>query len=354
MAAKTQDSSSLVVFVIDISSLAWGERDIQRAAQDKVRLAQNKRSAGPAILEDVLESIQALCSAICSIERGAGISLIAVADNESAIVYPRKDELAMWADDFDMYAPDLKRMREDLTKGASELVTRAASRLEKNQDVRGRQAAMAAGFSKALCVINRMLVATRAGGVTALHNEHYLNRDDDEGIIALMGDTKKKQKKEHSVWSPRIMLVQASEDRSHDYNAFMNCTFAAAKQHIIVDGCFLSSGGTKSSSAFLEQACDLTGGVFLAPTGAAQVGGALTEVLLTVFLPPANTRNALNLPAVNKVDFRARCFQTLETVDLAYTCNQCLSIFSTKPKTQCPTCQTKIWSETKKRRKESI
>jgi len=103
-----------------------------------------------------------------------------------------------------------------------------------------------------------------------------------------------------------------------------------------------------TSSAFLEQACDLTGGVFLAPSGAAQVGGALTEVVYSVFLPPLGCRPSMNLPTLNKVDFRARCFETAEIVDMAYVCNQCLSIFSNKPKAgHCPTCSAKIIDDKK-------
>jgi transcription initiation factor TFIIH subunit 3 len=211
---------------------------------------------------------------------------------------------------------------------------------------------MAAAFSLALCMVNRFLVSTHTGeGVSALQKDHFLNQTGDGGVLSMIGGDKDKRKSKRSnAWSPRILLVQASEDRSRDYNAFMNCAFAAVKHNVIVDGCFIPSGGnvktgSSSSSAFLEQACDLTGGVFLAPSGAAQVGGALTEVLMSVFLAPRSCRSSLNLPAINKVDFRARCFETGEIVDVAYVCNQCLSIFKKKPNEVCPTCQADIKTE---------
>ena len=81
---------------------------------------------------------------------------------------------------------------------------------------------------------------------------------------------------------------------------------------------------------------------------AAQVHGALAEVFLAVFLPPVPCRTALHLPALNKVDFRARCFETAETVDMAFVCNQCLSIFKVKPQSKCPTCQANIYGANKK------
>ena len=213
---------------------------------------------------------------------------------------------------------------------------------------------MASAFSLALCCINRFLVATHTGvGVSAVQSEHFLagsgGGGNDGGVLAMIGGGGgKKKSKKTNAWSPRILLIQASEDRSRDYNAFMNCAFASVKHNVVVDGCFIPSGGGSSSttsSAFLEQACDLTGGVFLAPSGAAQVGGALTEVFLSVFLAPRSCRSSMNLPAINKVDFRARCFETGDIVDMAFVCNQCLSIFKKKPKEFCPTCQADIKSE---------
>jgi len=98
-----------------------------------------------------------------------------------------------------------------------------------------------------------------------------------------------------------------------------------------------------------EQACDRTNGLFLAPPGPAQALGALTEVLTTVFLSPLSVRNNLNLPLLQKVDFRSRCFETGETVDIAHVCNQCLSIFKNKPNENCPTCGAFVYIEKKKK-----
>lgn len=348
--SSTPDSRSLLVIALDVSGLAWGERDLKRAAQDKARLAAGKRSIGPAILSEVLEAVQAFSSAFCNIERDSGLIVIGVADNETAVVYPRKDALDEWLSHPENFTADTSILRADLTSGVAELVKRASVKAEKSSSASSRQAAMASAFSSALCLINRFLVAARAGGVSALQNEHYLNRAEDEGVIALIGGDKKSKKSPNHprVWSPRILLVQASEDRAKDYNAMMNCAFAAVKQHIVVDGCYLAASGNKESSAFLEQACDLTSGVFLAPSGAAQVDGALTEVMYSVFLAPLGCRRSLNLPALNKVDFRARSFESAEMVDMAFVCNQCLSIFKSKPKGTCPTCQAKIISESKK------
>ena len=145
--------------------------------------------------------------------------------------------------------------------------------------------------------------------------------------------------------SSRALIIQASQDRTSDYNALMNCAFAANKSDIVIDGCFIPSGGKDDpkTSPFLEQIVDQTKGVYLSvPSGAAQVGGALSEVLMSVFLPPPSTRPNMNLPKLNNVDFRARCFETGESIDVAQICNQCLSIFKEKPKDNCLTCGAKV------------
>jgi transcription initiation factor TFIIH subunit 3 len=335
-----KSSNTLLTIILDVSPLAWGEREALRQSQDKAREAAGKRSVGPAVLEEVLESIQAFGNAVVSIERSAGLIILAVADNESAVVYPRKDELNEWLEAPDSYSPDTRRVQHDLIHGVNELVQRAATKSSLNTDPGSRQGAMAASFSKGLCVVNRFLVAAKSG-VSALHKTHYMERDE-EGIIALSSGKRKKMNSASAAWSPRILLIQASDDRSRDYNAFMNCAFSATKLNVVVDGCFLTDSAGKTSS-FLEQTCDLTGGLFLAPAGAAQVGGTLTEVLFAVFLPNITSREKLNLPALHKVDFRARCFATSETVDKAFVCNQCLSIYKNKPTCiTCPTCQAKI------------
>lgn len=376
---------SLLVIVVDVSPLAWGERDLQRTAQDKARLAQNKRTVGPATLREVLESLAAFCAAFVNCEPGGGmLAIMGVADGQSALLYPRQNVLGRWLDDNNpgiggdssCDRPDLRQLRSDLFGGAAELLKRASDVAQTSSTPASRQASIASALSSGMCLINRFLVASRgAGAVTGLSlggDDRYLSRTDDQGIVALMAGASKMSGRARggqsssqapSGWAPRILVVQASDDRSQDYNAVMNCAFAAAKNGIVIDGCFLaraaasSSAGTSSSSnsssssplpssssAFLEQACDLTLGIFLAPSGAAQADGALTEVLVSVFLPPVACRSKFNLPSLAKVDFRARCFETAEIVDRAYVCNLCLSIFRDRPPagTPCPTCEATI------------
>jgi transcription initiation factor TFIIH subunit 3 len=344
MPAKRSDERPLTVLVIDVSPVAWGERDMQRTASDKARLAAGKRSLGPATLDEMLSAVQAFASAFGSLERDAALVLVAVAGNRSAVVHPRLDQLETFFAHPETKL-DTSSIPTDLADGVAELVTEAAR--DANQSglpLSTSRASMASAFSVSLCLINRFLVAANAG-VSALRDSHIWNRGngDDEGVMSAIGvGGKKKSSKKATTWSPRVLLIQASDDRPSDYNALMNCTFAAKKLQIVVDGCFIPSPSGSKSSAFLEQTCDLTGGLFLAPSGAAQANKALTEVLLSVFLPPRSCRSKLNLPAINKVDFRARSFDTGEVVDMAFVCEKCLSIFKLKPQGDCPTCGTAI------------
>ena len=383
------DERSLLVIIVDCSPLAWGERDILRKKQDTARAAAGKPSVGPATLDEVLESVLAFCSAYrltsfgsgsSSVASASGLVVVGVADSQSAVVYPRKDalhEMLSHPENFTSAALDTRQIRTDIMTGVADLVARAASKAAAAEHpvtstnggtvafgASSRQAAMASAFSSALCLINRFLVAAGSSdGISALQSEQFLSRSDDDGVVALIGNSKagERKKQRARAWTPRILIIQASEDRSRDYNAFMNCAFSAIKQQIVVDGCFLTAGsGGKGSNAthsslFLEQVCDLTGGVYSAPSGRAQVEGALTEVLYSVFLPPISCRHLMNLPAQNKVDFRARCFDVAEgdgksgssnsMADMAFVCNLCLSIFKNMPKgPKCPTCETTIIS----------
>lgn len=365
---SNHEERSLLVVILDLSPVPWGERDLARAANDKARLSHNKRSVGPAVLDDLLRATEAFGSAYHCLQRDSILVIIGVAGNEVAVLHPRKDQLqaifqvkeggmvSMTTSSGNNNNSGGQSRHENVILGAAELVQRASAKTslaaQKGDgdvvgDVYQTQASMAAALSMALCMVNRFNVASGTG-VSALQTASSWHRADDQGVLAMMGDTtttggggtSHTSHKKHRAWSPRILMIQASEDRSRDYNAVMNGAFCAVKHQIVIDGCFLPLGSkTTGSSPFLEQVCDRTGGVFLAPSGAAQASGALTEVLLSVFLAePRSCRPMLHLPAIHKVDFRARCFESGGMVDMAYVCNQCLSIFQHIPKNECPTC----------------
>ncbi|CEI90060.1 hypothetical protein RMCBS344292_04394 [Rhizopus microsporus] len=90
-------------------------------------------------------------------------------------------------------------------------------------------------------------------------------------------------------------------------------------------------------NAFLQQASNITGGVYVRVDNAQ----ALLEYLLMAFLPDRYSRNFLNLPTQDQVDFRAACFCHKQIVDIGFVCSVCLSIFC-KWSPVCSTCKTKF------------
>jgi len=234
-----------------------------------------------------------------------------------------------------------------------------------------------------------MVAANSQSGVSALANSTGVPLDEQGSIVPSLlssssssSQSNSKQKRQQSqqqkqrarqgVLSPRIFMIQVTPDRTKDYNAFMNAAFAALKANIPVDGCFLKKPDQKPSqhqqqlqhqnphsksnhntntqstpvptdtSVFLEQTCDRTNGIFMNPKPNTQCSGGLLEILITAFLPPLSTRLGINLPQSKQVNFRARCFQTGESVDKAFVCNLCLSIFKDRPEGKCPTCGAEI------------
>lgn len=385
MAPSSQSDRSLLTLILDVSPTTWGERDLKRTAQDRARFAASKRSVGPARLDDMLTSTIAFCLSFAALKRDNAVVVVGVADDEVAILYPRKGGSGRNNMGSVVHDPpdtvggkvDARALNESVRLGVAELVERASNKaakraeeVEKQQStttteaagaaaaVPSNGAAIASALTVALCTINRFMVAAgvgvsalapsvRPGGMAGAAASSAGTSDGDGGVMALItGGSKSKSrvKGQRGAPSPRILVVQATDDRTGDYNAFMNCTFAAHKGNVVIDGCFIPSGisDRAKNSAYLEQASDRTGGVFLAPSGAAQVGGALTEVLVSVFLSPVAVRKRMNLPSLSEVDFRPRCFETGEVVDTAFVCNQCLSIFKNCPRESCPTCGADI------------
>eukprot|EP01135_Chromosphaera_perkinsii_P012339 Nk52_evm7s2640 gene=Nk52_evmTU7s2640 len=116
---------------------------------------------------------------------------------------------------------------------------------------------------------------------------------------------------------PRIFLLTASTDYSQEYISVMNCIFASQKQYTPIDVCC----ATKEDSTLLQQAADLTNGVYIRIPNSE----GFVQFLLTVFLADQDARKNLILPDHEGVDYRASCFCHNEVVDQAFVCSVCLS-----------------------------
>uniref|UniRef100_A0A673KW10 General transcription factor IIH subunit 3 n=1 Tax=Sinocyclocheilus rhinocerous TaxID=307959 RepID=A0A673KW10_9TELE len=114
----------------------------------------------------------------------------------------------------------------------------------------------------------------------------------------------------------RILVIKAAEDSTLQYMNFMNVIFAAQKKNILIDACVLDA-----DSGLLQQACDITGGLYLRIPQKI----ALTQYLLWVFLPDTDQRSQLLLPPPVHVDYRAACFCHRNLIEIGYVCSVCLS-----------------------------
>jgi len=381
-APNTSQSSSiqdrsLLVLIIDITPSAWSHRNLIRDNKDKKREAVGKKTIGPATLtKDVLPSLLTFLLAYAACHRENALVVLGVAGNDVAVVYPRKG-VAMER----MVGGDVsseggggkihpQELEEGLRLGVMELMTRCAG-LESTSCGDGqpfipkksvKTAAITAATSQALCIINRFLRSSSGGGGGSSKegdnpNSLIHRSNQEQGILAMIANRSSNNSKSSKsnnllsnssaavaaarrhqhraalgLLSPRILVVQSSPDRTADYNAFMNCVFAAANLSVTVDGCFVPlSSNKEETSSFLKQACDRTGGVYSRPVHRSQVLGGLAEIFLTVFLPPIGVRGDLNRLKVDEVDFKATCFETGKKVDMGVVCSLCLSIFEKEP-----------------------
>eukprot|EP00117_Sycon_ciliatum_P039589 scpid8548/ scgid29234/ General transcription factor IIH subunit 3; General transcription factor IIH polypeptide 3 len=144
-----------------------------------------------------------------------------------------------------------------------------------------------------------------------------------------------------TVVKPRILVMQASPDAPHSYSDMMNCIFAAQKASIPIDACII-----EYSSGFLQQASDITGGIYLRIDDTS----ALLQYLLFVFLTDQAARSMLDMPAPKQVDYRAACFCHRQLVDVGFVCSVCLSIFCQFTPI-CQTCNTHFKLPALKRKK---
>merc|ERR1739838_463489 len=147
----------------------------------------------------------------------------------------------------------------------------------------------------------------------------------------------------------RILVVKASEDDASQYMSIMNCIFAAQKHNVMIDACILGS-----NSGLLQQACDMTGGLYL------KVAKEETflQYLLTAFIIEGEFRKKSLMISINdassssspmsaddaglkenKVNYRAACFCHRQLVDIGFVCSVCLSIFC-RFSPICSTCET--------------
>ncbi|MBN3296577.1 TF2H3 factor, partial [Amia calva] len=279
---SSEDEISLLVIVVDVNPIWWGQQ-----AQREPQFTLSK----------CMDAVMVLGNAHMVMNRSNKLAIIASHCQESHYLYPNKHWKAgdFAGDDTTSGSGDGKY---ELLSVANDLIAEEIRNLMARTEVRGQQTdtLLAGSLAKALCYIHRVSKELEAG----------------------------------QEMKSRILVIKSSEDCALQYMNFMNVIFAAQKQSILIDACVLDS-----DSGLLQQACDITGGLYLKIPQKI----ALAQYLMWVFLPDCDQRSQLVLPPSVHVDYRAACFCHRNLIEIGYVCSVCLSIFcSFSP--ICTTCET--------------
>uniref|UniRef100_A0A8B9T4Y2 General transcription factor IIH subunit 3 n=1 Tax=Anas platyrhynchos TaxID=8839 RepID=A0A8B9T4Y2_ANAPL len=269
---------SLLVIVIDTNPIWWGKR-----AQGEAEFTLSK----------CIDAVMVLGNSHLFMSRTNKLAVIASHTQESRFLYPGKrwavaDLLGDGSNSVESNCSGSKDGKYELLTAINDAIAEEIKDLMTKTDMRGQQTEtlLAGSLAKALCYINKM--------------------------------------------SKEVKVIKAAEDSALQYMNFMNVIFAAQKQSILIDACVLDS-----DSGLLQQACDITGGIYLKVPHMP----SLLQYLLWVFLPDQEQRAQLVLPPPIHVDYRAACFCHRNLIEIGYVCSVCLSIFCNFSPI-CSTCET--------------
>ncbi|XP_013413480.1 general transcription factor IIH subunit 3 [Lingula anatina] len=268
------EHSSLVVIVLDTNTSWWGSKQPER---------------GELEFSQCLDAVMVFANSHLMMNHKNRLAIIAAHSNESTFLFPNpansnSNEHFVRDGRYELFSQvneTIKTKIKSIIDGSSELYS---------------DCLLAGALGMALC---------------------YAHRIEKECVIG-------------EKLSSRILVIKGSEDNPSQYMNFMNMVFTSQKQNIAIDACIL-----ENDSGLLQQACDITGGIYLKiiqPQG-------LLQYLLWVFLPDPDMRPKLALPAPVPVDYRAACFCHRNLIDIGYVCSVCLSIFCTFSPI-CSTCHT--------------
>ncbi|XP_078410736.1 general transcription factor IIH subunit 3 isoform X1 [Cetorhinus maximus] len=280
---------SLLVIVVDVNPIWWGQQILKESQFT---------------LSKCMDAVMVMGNSHLVMSRNNRLAIIASHSQESRFLYPGKYwKLGSFAESGDINSAEStfsgsKDGKYELLAIGNDIITEEIRDLMAKTEVRAQmtETLLAGSLAKALCYI------------------HKVNKELEAG---------------HELKS-RILVIKAAEDSAAQYMNFMNVIFAAQKQNILIDACVLDS-----ESGLLQQASDITGGLYLKIPQML----SLSQYLLWVFLPDPEQRSQLVLPPPVHVDYRAACFCHRNLIEIGYVCSVCLSIFCNFSPI-CTTCET--------------
>ncbi|NXQ89467.1 TF2H3 factor, partial [Nyctibius grandis] len=284
------DELSLLVIVIDTNPIWWGKKALEEAEFT---------------LSKCIDAVMVLGNSHLIMNRTNRLAVIASHTQESRFLYPGKrwafaDLFGDGSSSMESNCSGSKDGKYELLTAVNDAIAEEIKDLMTKTDMRGQQTEtlLAGSLAKALC-----LYSCISSSFQYLANQEMKSR---------------------------ILVIKAAEDSALQYMNFMNVIFAAQKQSILIDACVLDS-----DSGLLQQACDITGGIYLKVPHMP----SLLQYLLWVFLPDQEQRSQLVLPPPVHVDYRAACFCHRNLIEIGYVCSVCLSIFCNFSPI-CSTCET--------------
>ncbi|XP_048771644.2 general transcription factor IIH subunit 3-like [Ostrea edulis] len=297
----TENVRSQLIVILDTNPVWWGQKPSSHTkAQQKMTLTE------------CLDSVMVFAHSHLMMNHSNKLAVIAAHSDQSVFLYPKNVPPTPDLPDSDGVA--------EVNDGKYELFNQVDKQIEEGVKsliencMNGQlypESLIAGALTMALCYINKT----------------------------------EKSHEESGILSSRILVIKGSEDNTEQYMNLMNAVFTAQKQNVVIDACVLDN-----DSGLLQQACDITGGIYLKIP---QMKGLL-QYLLWVFLPDPLERPKLTLPPKVQVDYRAACFCHRNLIDVGYVCSVCLSIFCAFSPI-CGTCQTtfKIFGPSKGVKKKS-
>ncbi|XP_077416975.1 general transcription factor IIH subunit 3 isoform X1 [Vanacampus margaritifer] len=308
----TEEEISLLVIVVDVNPIWWGQQS-QREPQFT--------------LSKCMDAVMVMANSHVAMSRNNKLAVIASHCQDSHFLYPSKSQPG--SDGTSDEVCSSGDGKYELLSIANGIIAEQIRNLMSNIEVTGgsTDTLLAGSLAKALCCILHLQSARLdydSRGGNKLINHSFLN-DFNSDINRVSKELEVGQEVKS-----RILVIKAADDCALQYMNFMNVIFAAQKQSILIDACVL-----ESDSGLLQQACDITGGLYLKIPQKA----ALAQYLLWVFLPDAEQRSQLLLPPPAHVDYRAACFCHRNLIQIGYVCSVCLSIFCNFSPI-CTTCET--------------
>ncbi|NXP21052.1 TF2H3 factor, partial [Scytalopus superciliaris] len=285
-----EDELSLLVIVLDTNPIWWGKRALGEAEFT---------------LSKCIDAVIVLGNSHLFMNRTNKLAVIASHTQESRFLYPGKrwasvDPFGDGGSSMESNCSGSKDGKYELLTAINDAIAEEIKDLMTKTDMKGEQTEtqLAGSLAKALCCILLIIESSKP-----LFNQEMKSR---------------------------ILVIKAAEDSTLQYMNFMNMIFAAQKQSILIDACVLDS-----DSGLLQQACDITGGIYLKVPHMP----SLLQYLLWIYLPDQEQRSQLVLPPPVHVDYRAACFCHRNLIEIGYVCSVCLSIFCNFSPI-CSTCET--------------